>query len=147
MLHRKLCLLALTGSFFMAQKAQAVVLWGAIASSYDTLTEAQAIGDRSLYDTLQEALASCRSKARGQECFSIATVASGCVAWAVDRKGHWGWAQNTGGPQTPEASLEIQKKALEHCNKNNPSETQKCQVVRTLCTDEGITQDSARNGS
>lgn len=124
------CLLALTLLPGYARAAQ----WGVIASTYDTLRETHVIGEGNLNDVLQEAVQSCRKNRPGQDCFAVAAVQDGCVAWAVDRRGHWGWSQLNGLRQSPEAVSAMERKALEQCSQD--PEAGRCRIAHTICTDD-----------
>ncbi len=133
-----LCLLGLSAFLNGYAVAAPANLWGAIASSYDTLYEAHGISNKSAYDAFQEALMACRKQAKGQDCFAIANVQNGCTAWAVDRQGHWGWSEFVSTSPSPEALALLQKNAIDHCSKNSEPDLPKCQVVRMICTGSNL---------
>lgn len=108
--------------------------WGVIASTYDTLREIHVISDGNLNEALHEALQACRKRRPGQDCFAVATVQDGCIAWAVDRRGHWGWSQLTGVRHSPEALAAMEQKAVDQCNLD--PDAGRCRVVRTICTED-----------
>lgn len=108
--------------------------WGVIASTYDTLREFSVVGDGTLTETLQEAIQICRKKRPGQDCFAVAAVQDGCLAWAVDRRGHYGWALLQGARQSAEAMATMERKAMEQCLQDPAAG--RCRVVRTICTEE-----------
>lgn len=121
-------------SLFCGQSAVAAQ-WGAIASTYDTLRETHVIGS-SRNESLQEVVQVCRKQNPGQDCFAVAAVEDGCVAWAVDRRGHWGWA-HARGVRSPDMMQMLEKKAVDSCRRD--PDAGRCRLVRTVCTDE---QDS-----
>lgn len=108
--------------------------WGVIASTYDTLREYHVLSEGTLQDALQEAVQICRKQTPGQDCFAVAAVQDGCIAWAVDRRGHWGWSQSLGARPNAEALVQLHKKALDQCNQD--PDAGRCRVVRTVCTED-----------
>lgn len=122
-------LLCLSSPLFAQQQ------WAVIASSYDTKWEAAYTSNKSLYENLQEAIASCRQLSKGQECFAVATVRDGCLAWAVDRRGHWGFAFASPGDEMFAAGIEeLHQKAVDNCRQDALNSQASCQVVKSLCT-------------
>lgn len=108
--------------------------WAVIASTYDTLREFPLVGNGTLTETLQEAIQVCRKMRPGQDCFAVAAVQDGCLAWAVDRRGHYGWAQLKGVRQSAEAVTTMERKAVAQCLQD--PDAGRCRVVHTVCTDE-----------
>jgi hypothetical protein len=108
--------------------------WGVIASTYDTLREFSLVSEATLTETLQEAIQICRKKRPGQDCFAVAAVQDGCLAWAVDRRGHYGWAQLRGVRHSPEVLAGMERKAVEHCLQD--PDAGRCRVVQTVCTED-----------
>jgi|GEM_PF-3785190 len=138
----RLCLLGLSAFLSGHAAAAPANLWGAIASSYDTLYEAHGISNKNAYEAFQEALMACRKQAKGQDCFAIATVQNGCIAWAVNRQGHWGWSELASISPTPAALVILQKNAIDHCIKNSEPDSPKCQVVRMICTGNNLPREA-----
>lgn len=126
----RFCMLGLVLVMEQANAAQ----WGIIASTYDTLREVHVISDGNLGEALQEALQSCRKKKPVQDCFAVAAVQDGCLAWAVDRRGHWGWSFLSGVRHSPEALANMERKAVDQCLLDPESE--RCRVVQTICTED-----------
>jgi hypothetical protein len=126
----RFCMLGLLLLMEHANAAQ----WAVIASTYDTLQETPVISDGSLNDALQEAIQTCRKKRPGQDCFAVAAIQDGCIAWAVDRRGHWGWAQLAGVRHGPEALAAMERKAVEQCLQD--PDAGRCRIVRTACTED-----------
>ncbi len=108
--------------------------WGVIASTYDTLREFSVVGDGPLTETLQDAIQLCRKKRPGQDCFAVAVVQDGCIAWAVDRRGHYGWAQMQGPRPGAEAIAALERKAVDQCLQD--PNAGRCRAVKTICTDD-----------
>jgi hypothetical protein len=108
--------------------------WAVIASTYDTLREFAVVSESSLTETLQEAIQTCRKRRPGQDCFAVAAVEDGCLAWAVDRRGHFGWAQLRGVRHNAEALATLERKAVEQCLQD--PQAGRCRVVRTICTED-----------
>ena len=127
------CSLLSAGTLTLSSTA-AAAQWGVIASTYDTLRETHVISETSLNDALFEAVQTCRKQTPGQDCFAVATVQDGCLTWAVDRRGHWGWAQTPGARPGSEGLLAMERKALDQCNQD--PDAGRCRVVRTICTDD-----------
>jgi cytochrome b len=126
----RFCILGLVLLVEQVQAAQ----WGVIASTYDTLREFAVVSEASVTETLQEAIQTCRKKRPGQDCFAVAAVQDGCLAWAVDRRGHYGWAQLSGVRHSAEAFAALELKAVEQCLQDPAAG--RCRVVRTLCTED-----------
>ncbi|MDQ3232651.1 MAG: DUF4189 domain-containing protein [Pseudobdellovibrionaceae bacterium] len=121
------------GFVLMMEQANAAQ-WAVIASTYDTLREMHVTSDGNLNDALQEAIQTCRKNRPGQDCFAVATVQDGCIAWAVGRRGHWGWAQLVGVRHSPEALAAMERKAVEQCLQD--PDAGRCRAVRTACTED-----------
>ncbi len=127
--HRFLIL----GLMLIAEQVYAA-RWGVIASTYDTLREFSVVSEASLKESLHEALQTCRKGRPGQDCFAVATVQDGCIAWAVDRRGHFGWAQLPGVRHSAEALAAMERKAVEQCLQD--PDAGRCRAVQTICTDD-----------
>lgn len=121
------------GLILIAEQVDAAQ-WGVIASTYDTLREFSVVSESSLTETLQEAIQICRKKRPGQDCFAVAAVQDGCLAWAVDRRGHYGWAQLRGVRHNAEALAGMERKAVEQCLQDPAAG--RCRVVQTICTED-----------
>ncbi|HET9235703.1 MAG TPA: DUF4189 domain-containing protein [Oligoflexus sp.] len=135
LLMKRTCRFCLLGMLLCANQVHAAQ-WGVIASTYDTLREFSVVGDGTLTETLQEAIQICRKKRPGQDCFAVAAVQDGCLAWAVDRRGHYGWAQLKGSRLNTEAMATMERKAVEQCLQD--PESGRCRVVKTICTDDPV---------
>jgi hypothetical protein len=133
LMMKRSCRFCMLGLLLCANQVHAAQ-WGVIASTYDTLREFPVVGNGSLTETLQEAIQVCRKKRPGQDCFAVAAVQNGCLAWAVDRRGHYGWAQQQDTRQNPEAIAGMERKAVEQCLQD--PDAGRCRVVQTVCTDE-----------
>jgi hypothetical protein len=126
----RFCLLGLMLCTDQVHAAQ----WAVIASTYDTLREFAVVSEASLTETLHEAIQTCRKRRPGQECFAVAAVENGCLAWAVDRRGHFGWAQLHGVRHSPEAFAALERKAVDQCLLD--PNAGRCRVVQTICTED-----------